>query len=162
VVARLVGVTLGVLFVAAVVAYGMFGADVLRWGCPSQEELERPRSPDEVESAFAEQGLPFERIGWPTELRRARSYEGAVVLRRTTPGVTLTLVVCESHCEVPRAQLRLGRPRRQVRFAFSTANVAGWIEGEDRRADAVLRDPLGRALDDLGTTVAPDSRCYIG
>jgi len=76
--------------------------------------------------------------------------------------VTLTLVVCASHCEVPRFQLRPGRPRQRFRFGFSTTNVAGWIHGEDRRADAELREPLSRAIGALGTTVAPDSRCYVG
>jgi hypothetical protein len=76
--------------------------------------------------------------------------------------VTLTLVVCRSHCEVPRSQLRPGGPREQLRFGFATTNVAGWITGNDRQADAALREPLARAIDGLGTTVHPDSRCYVG
>jgi hypothetical protein len=162
VVARLLGVTLGVLFVAAVVVYGVFGANVWRWGCPSDEELSRPRTVAEVRDAFAREGLALEELEWPSELRRARRYIGATVLRREAPDVTLTIVVCKAHCEVPSSQLRPGRPRQRLRFGFSTTNVAGWIAGNDRQADAELRDPLSRAIDGLGTTVDPDNRCYIG
>jgi hypothetical protein len=118
---------------------------------------------DEVERAFADAGLPLERIAWPAELRRARAYEGTTVLRHDAPGVTLTIVVCRAHCELNRFQLRPGRPRRAFRFGFSLGNnVAGWIRGDDRRADAALREPLYRALDELDPAVDPDSRCYVG
>lgn len=151
-----------VALTAAAIIYGLYGSDIRRWGCPSQEEVARPRSPDEVTDVFAREGLVLERISWPAELRRARSYLGATVLRHEAPGVTLTLVVCRAHCETPGSQVRSGRPRRQVRFGFSTANVAGSIWGTNREADAALREPLYRAVDGLGTTVDPDSRCYVG
>jgi hypothetical protein len=150
------------VFVVGPLVYWRYGYDIGRWGCPTDEELQRPRTPDEVEDAFDGEGLALERIAWPAELRRARSYEGATVLRHETPGVTLTLVVCRSRCEVSRFQIRPGRPREQVRFGFSTANLAGWIAGSDRQADRDLRDPLSRAIDGLGTSVDPGSRCYIG
>lgn len=153
---------MGALFLAAVAVYGVFGANVWRWGCPSQEELERPRSPEEVEAAFAAEGLRLEAIGWPPELRRARAYIGATVLRHEAPGATLTLLVCRARCEVNKFQLRPGRPRERVRFGFALGNnIAGWIQGGDRHADARLREPLSRAVDGLDVAVDPDSRCYV-
>lgn len=156
------GATALLALAAAAVVYGRYGYDIWRWGCPSQEELERPRTPEEAEEAFDAEGIALERIAWPAELRKAHAYEGATVLRHEAERVTLTLVVCKAQCEVPRSQVRPGRPREQVRFGFSTTNVAGWITGTDRRADVDLREPLSRAIDGLGTTVHPDSRCYIG
>jgi hypothetical protein len=156
VVVRLVGVTVGVLVVAGVAAYAVFGADIGRWGCPSQEELERPRTLDEVVAAFGQEGLPLVRVPWPGEVRRASSYDGARVLRHAH-GARLTLVVCNARCELPQAQLRPGT-RPSFRFGFSTVNVAGWIAGE-RHAAARLRDVLPATL---GPTVKPGSRCYIG
>jgi hypothetical protein len=156
---RLVGVTVGVLVVAGLVVYAVFGADVVRWGCPSQEELQRPRSLDEVVDAYGDRGLPLRRTAWPPELRHARAYEGAVVLRHDAPGATLTLVVCKAHCELPQSQLRPGRERRRFRFGFSTVNFTGWIAGENRRAAARLRKDMPG---NVGPTVDPGSRCYIG
>ena len=152
------------LIVAAVVVYGVFGADVFRWGCPSQEELERLRDPDEVVAAFAEGGLPVVQVEWPAELRRARAYRGSVVFRHEARGATLSLVVCRAHCELPRSQLRPGRARRLDRFGFSNRNagVAGWISSADPRAAARMRRQLEPAFDALGTNVDPGSRCYIG
>lgn len=154
-------VAIGVVVVAAIAVYGVFGANVWRWGCPSQEELERPRAPTEVVDAFAERGLSLERIGWPAELRRARAYEGAAVYRYEAPGTTLTVVVCVARCELSRFQLRPGKPRERHRFGFSTVNIAGWIAGEGRAAAARLRQALGPPLDELDASVDPDSRCYV-
>lgn len=160
---RILGLTLGVLLVSGVIVYGVYGANVWLWGCPSQEELERPRAVAEVEEAFAAAGLPLERIEWPAELRRARAYDGTTVLRHEAPAVTLTIVVCRARCELNRFQLRPGPPRRRFRFGFSLGNnIAGWIQGADRPADAALREPLSRALDGLDASVDPDSRCYVG
>lgn len=157
-----VGLGLGVLALA-IVGYGRYGADVWRWGCPSEEELRRPRGVGEVAEAFARAGLPLERVGWPPELRRARAYEGAAVLRHESPRVRLTVLVCPERCELGRFQLRPGGPRERVRFGFSLgSNVAGWIQGADRQADADLRAPLGRALSRIDGAVDPGSRCYVG
>lgn len=151
-----------VLILGSLVFYGVFGWNISRWGCPSQIELERPRSQNEVTEAFADEGLRLERIGWPAELLRARSYEDATVLRHEVPGATLTILVCAAHCEVNRFQLRPGSPRQRFRFGFALGNnIAGWIQGGDRSADAALREPLSRAVDGLDVAVDPDSRCYI-
>jgi hypothetical protein len=149
-----------VVIVAGVAVY--VAAEVWRWGCPSQEELDRPRSVSEVVDAFSDGGLPLERVRWPAELRRARAYRGAVVFRHDTPGATLHVVVCRARCGLSRFQLRPGRPRASHRFGFSGLNVGGWIAGEHAGA-ARLQRKLGQgALDDVYDQPDPGSRCYIG
>ncbi len=161
--ARLLGATLGLLVVSAVVVYGIFGADVWRWGCPSQAEISEPWSPDDVRSAFAGNGLDLLPILWPPELRRARPYRGATVFRHEQAGEALHVVVCTARCGISRFQFRAGKPRAQVRFGFSLGtNVAGWISGPDRSAAGRLRRALSEPLDELDRNPDPDSRCYIG
>lgn len=154
---RLVGATLGFLFVSAVVVYGVFGADVWRWGCPSQAEIAEPWSTDEVRSAFAGNRLDLVPVARPPELRTARAYRGATVLRHRQPGAALHVVVCDERCDVPRfSRRRLA----QIRFGFSLGtNVAGWITGPDRAAAARLRRALSEPLAELDRTA---DRCYIG
>jgi len=161
--ARLMGATLALLFVSAVAVYGVFGADVWRWGCPSQAEIAEPWSPDEVRSAFARNGLDLVSVAWPPELRRARPYRGATVFRHQRPGAVLHVVVCTARCGISRFQIRPGEPRAQVRFGFDLGtNVVGWISGPDRSAAARLRQALSEPLDELNRNPDPDSRCYIG
>jgi hypothetical protein len=157
-----VAVTLGVLFVAAVFAVGLLGANALRWGCPSQQELERPRTPTEVEEAFARHDLELVRIPWPAELRHARSYAGAVVLRHERPNAAVTAIVCRSRCEVTRFQLRPGKPRTRYRGAYLLRTVATWVTAADRRSQARLSSAVREAVDDLDPNPDPGSRCYIG
>ena len=74
----------------------------------------------------------------------------------------MSLVVCRARCELNRFQVRPGRPRERFRFGFALGNnIAGWIQGADRRADSRLREPLSRAVDRLDMAVDPDSRCYV-
>ncbi|CAN5823056.1 hypothetical protein BH20ACT14_BH20ACT14_10560 [soil metagenome] len=162
-VARLVGATLVLLFVSAVAVYGVFGADICSWGCPSQAEIAEPWSRDEVQSAFARTGLDLVRIEWPPELRTARSYRGAAVFRHAGPGAVLHVLVCAARCDLPRFQIRPGRPRVQLRFGFGLGtNVVGWISGPDHAAAAGLRHALSEPLDELNRNPDADSRCYIG
>jgi hypothetical protein len=158
---RMIAVLVGVLVVAAIAAYAVFGANLARWGCPSQEELDRPRSPAEVVDAFAQGGVRLGRVAWPPELRRARSYRGAVVYRHQMRAATLSLVVCKARCELSRFQLRPGNARSRHQFGFSTINLAGWIDAEDRSSAARLRGALGPVLSRLDASVDPGSRCYV-
>lgn len=149
--------------VAVAVVYGQYEFQIARWGCPSQAELDRLRTPAEVEAAFDKSGLELGRTTWPLELRRARAYRDLVVLRHDEPGATLFVVVCEVRCEVPRSQIRPGLPRRRIRFGFSLGNnVAGWIAGDDRHATSRLRRAISEPGAELDTGVDPNSRCYIG
>jgi hypothetical protein len=161
--ARLLAVAAVLLVFAAVAVYGVFGANVWRWGCPSQAELERLRTPVEVEAAFRRSGLELVRTAWRRELRGARPYRGALVFRHSAKGATLYVLVCEVRCGISRGQLRHGTPRERFRFGFAMGNnVAGWIAGDDRRAAARLRHALSEPLAELDAGVDPDSRCYIG
>ena len=161
--ARLVGATLALLFASAVVVYGVFGADVWRWGCPSEAEIAEPWSPDDVRGAFARNALDLMPVAWPPELRAARSYRGATVLRLERSGATLHVLVCAARCGISRFQIRPGKARAQVRFGFSLGtNVAGWISGPDQGMAARLRRALSKPLDELDRNPDPDSRCYIG
>jgi hypothetical protein len=155
-----VAITLGALVVAAVVVYGVFGANVLRWGCPSQEELERARTPVQVEEAFARHDLELVRIPWPAELRHARSYAGAVVLRHERPNAAVTVIVCRSRCEITRFQLRPGKPRTRYRGAYLLWAVATWVTAADRRSQALLSPAVRDAVDDLDPNPDLGSRCY--
>ncbi len=160
---RLVGATLALLFVSAVVVYGVFGADVWRWGCPSQTEIAEPWSREEVERAFARSGLDLVRVAWPPELRTARSYRGATVFRHEQPGAALHVLVCTARCGISRFQIRPGKPRAQVRFGFDLGtNVVGWVSGPDRAGAARLQRALAQPVDELNRSPDPDSRCYIG
>jgi hypothetical protein len=159
---RWIAVTLGVLFVAAVVVYGVFGANVTRWGCPSQEELERPRSVDQVRDAFARHDLELVSIPWPAELRHARSYAGAVVMRHQRGNASVTVIVCRSRCEITRSQLRPGKPRRRYRGAYNLLTVATWVTAANRRSQARLSPAVREAVDDLDPNPEYGSRCYVG
>jgi hypothetical protein len=58
------------------VAVGVVLAGV-RIGCPSQEELGRPRDAGEVVEAFADAGVPLERVAPPAALREDPAYRRA-------------------------------------------------------------------------------------
>jgi hypothetical protein len=138
----------GLLVVLSVAVYGRYGYDVWRWGCPSQAELEAPRSPSEVTRAFADAGLPLARAPWPPELWDARAYRGSIAFRHEADGATLHVIVCGTPCRISQ-QTRPGSPRERFRFGIDLGNnVVAWIAGEPRAA--------------LDAGVDPDSRCYVG
>ena len=158
---RVLAAAVGVLIIGAAVLLGIVGAHVWRWGCPSQAELERLRTPEEVVLAFEKSGLELEPATWSRELRGAGAYRGALLFRHDAPGATLHVLVCKVRCGISRFQLRPGRARERFRFGFVPGNnVAGWIGGEDQSA-ARLRTAIGKPLGELDTSVDPDSRCYI-
>ena len=70
-----------------------------RWGCPSQEELERSRSHEEVRDRFADEGLRLEQSRLPQSLFAGHAeYRGARIYRAIYNGASRWVVVCRQRC----------------------------------------------------------------
>jgi hypothetical protein len=151
-----------VALAAAAIAYGRYGYHMWRWGCPSQADLGRLLSAQEVQDAFARRDLELTRITRPSELRHARSYDGAVVLRHQRRTAAVTVIVCRARCGITRFQIRPGIPRRRYRGGYNLRNVVDWVAADDRRSQAQLLPAVRAAMDDLDPSPAYGSRCYVG
>jgi len=149
-----------VTLAAAAIVYAQYAYHISRWGCPSQAELERPLAPEEVRGAFARHDLELTPISWPAELRRARSYAGATVLRHRQATATVTVIVCRVRCEISRFQVRPGMPRQRFRGGYNLRNVVNWVAADDRQSQAQLLPAVHAAIDDLDPSPAYGSRCY--
>ena len=142
-----------------------------RLGCPSQRELERPRSAEEVVSAFADAGVTLTRTRLPRGFARSREYLHAVAYRYTTAPAALFVLVCEARCvNAPEGLLRLRKERiavgagsRQRIRQFSTLgnNIAVFMTDNDRRSGRELQARVQPVLNELDAAEGPDSRCYI-
>lgn len=138
------------------------------WGCPSQAELERPRSPKEVASAFAVEGVQLTRTRWPGVIPWSGAYRNALAYRHTTPRAALFVVVCEARCVNAPPGLReerigVGGGRRQHLRQFSTLgnNLAVFVTDEDGHSGRQLHARLRQVLNELDAAVPYGSRCYI-
>jgi hypothetical protein len=148
--------------VAAAIVYAQYAYRISRWGCPSQAELERPLAPQEARDAFARHDLELTPMSWPAELRRARSYAGAAVLRYTQGTAAVTVIVCRARCEITRFQIRPGIPRGRFRGGYNLRNLVDWVAADDRRSQAQLLPAVHAAIDDLDSSPEYGSRCYVG
>lgn len=147
-----VGVVL--LLGAAGAGYSRYGYEIIRWGCPTSAELERPWTVDEVVGAFEESGLPLEPTTVQPPFPRpsgARAYRGAQAFRHEAAGATLHVVACREQCSLNLARAGPGERRRLYRLAGEARpNVVAVItEVGDRRAAAGLRRAIDEPLGDL-------------
>ena len=159
------------LAVATVVAAGVLAAVAYdRWSCPSQAELERDRSPDEVVHAFAERGIELVQASPPAAIiGRARAYRGASAYRYVTERAALYVVVCRTRCVNAPPGLREARvlvapgqrPQRLRQFSTLGNNIATFTTDNDGYSGRALHLRVEPALNELDAAVAPDSHCYI-
>ncbi|MEX0816737.1 MAG: hypothetical protein WD027_04790 [Gaiellales bacterium] len=150
----------------AFLAVGAFGYSVLRWGCPSDYELQHPIPRAEVEEAFADHGLDLQPAPFPVPLPPgARSY------RHEADAASLYVVVCEQLCDsedpqrVPDiTQVDFPSSRgvtQRMRRGIILLNVHIYLADADRRSAQVLRERAEASADDLDPNPRPDDRCYV-
>ncbi len=154
------------LLVGATVAYGRGSLDVVRWGCPSQAELQRVQSVEDVVVAFARHDLELESIPLPAWLPPTESaYRGAVALRHIAPGATVYLLLCRQRCAIswPRfAEAReVGEQRWRIGMSANN-NVPIWVTEANGPAGARVLETTAGARRDIHPYVEYGSRCYIG
>lgn len=159
-----VGVAL-LLLVTVVVASGRRALELVWLGCPTNEELQRVQSVEEVVAAFAWYGPPLEPIPLPAWLPpREPAYRGARAFRYRRPDATAYVLVCRQRCHVSRSRFAEARRVEEQRWWMgldSNNNVPIWIT--DARPGAGER--LLRELEEPRARVQPyirsGSRCYI-
>lgn len=153
------------LALAGVVGNGRSSLEIVRWGCPSQDELERVQSVDEVVDAFREADLPLERTPMPAAIPpTAPGPRGGTAFRHVTPGATLYVVVCPRRCTSNRFRHdREDTTGQRWRLGMNSGNnVPVWVTEEDRRAGTRLLEAARRPLREVHPYVEYGSRCYIG
>jgi len=152
------GFSRGALTFCAIAAYGYYVSD---WGFPSPAETERPRAPEDVVSAFADEGIDLD----PADVT-FRTPAGARVYEYEAEAATLFVMVCRNRCNVPDVAtvdfLASQGPPRRMRHGIGFVNVAIWVVDADRRSGKQLVTQVHPVVDDLDSTVPPDDRCYVG
>jgi len=157
---RLTGVVLAgiltALLVGGTLAYGFYARD---WGCPDED---RVLSPEEVERAFAAEGLALE----PTEIA-TRVPTGSRVYRHVSEDAMVYVLVCPDLCSEGGPDMSIesysapdGPPQR-MRYGVGFDNVDIWTTDADRRSARALKSPIHRIVDEDLAPPVPD-RCYIG
>ena len=137
----------------------------LRWGCKSQAELERTRSPEEVVEAFADADVPLVATSLPrVVVGYDRPYQGARAYAHDTEQATLWVLVCRGRCA--GAPQGLGeRPvvggRRVRQFSALGNNIAVFTADNDRRSGHALQARVQHVLNGLDVAEQSGSRCYI-
>jgi hypothetical protein len=154
---RLTGLALAggaaALLAGGTAAYGFY---VLDWRCP--DEL-RVRSPEEVEGAFADEGLELE----PAEIAVAVP-DGSSVYRHVGDGAMVYVLVCPNPCSPDTSIESYSPPRgpsQRMRYGVGFVNVDIWITDADRRSARAFTEPIHRIVDEKLVPPTPD-RCYIG
>ena len=156
-----------VAIVAAVATYGAFGANVWRWGCPSDAERTKLRSPEEVVDAFDNHDLELAQLPLPPVLANgASAYRDAVFYRHSSTSATVFALVCKARCSIPRRPLegpRAGAPDGQRLFlgVIPGNNVVIWVTAEGRLSAGKLSRRISPAVGDISGSIDPDSRCYV-
>ena len=155
-----------VALVAAAITYGRYGFDIVRWGCPSQAELDRTQSVEDVTAAFVRHELPLEPIPLPAWLPPTEpAYRGAQAFRHAAQGATVYVLVCRQRCAISR--FRFGEARRVVEQRWrlgidANNNVPIWVTEADRHSGARMLEAIAGPLKDVQPYIAYGSRCYIG
>lgn len=156
------------LAVAGAIGLGIaFLASGGRLGCPSQAELERPRSADEVVARFAQDGIQLRPTPVPPAISAGRpEYRYARVYRYTGEDGAIWAVVCRRRCEAtfapPLTDLPApqSRQRRIRQTSFAGNNLVFVFTGE-RELWRRLLTRSGDALADLDSAPEYGSRCYV-
>jgi len=153
------------LFVGVAAAYGRYEWQIVRWGCPSQAELDRLQSVEDVTSAFARHDLPLESIQLPVWLPPAEpAYRGARAFRHAPPGATVYVLVCRQRCAISRFRFGEARKVGEQRWRLgldSNNNVPIWVTEADRRAGRRMLAAIAPVLREVHPYIEYGSRCYI-
>lgn len=153
------------LLVGATVAYGRGSLAVQWWGCPSQTELQRHQSVEDVALAFARHDLELESIPLPAWLPASEpAYGGARVFRHRTPQATMYVVVCRARCSISRSRFAEARVVGQQRWYMSleSNNNVPILVTEAGRGDGLrMLDATAPARRDIHPYIEYGSRCYI-
>jgi hypothetical protein len=146
-------------------AVGAIGYSMLRWGCPSDDELQRPIPRAEVEDAFADRGLDLQPAPFPVPLPPgARSY------RHEADQASIYVVVCEQLCDAEDSQrvpditqvdFPSGGVEQRVRRGIILLNVHIYLTDADRRTAQDLRERVEASANDLDPNPKPENRCYV-
>jgi hypothetical protein len=154
---RLLRLTLAGLAVAAiggaVAAYGFYALD---WRCPDEDRL---RAPDEVERAFADEGLDLV----PSEIA-VTVPAGARLYRHEAENAMVYVLVCRRACNGPDTTLLsftpTEGPTQFTRYGVGFVNVQIWTTDADGSSERRLRAPIHRIVGEKLAPPPPD-RCYI-
>lgn len=153
------------LLVASAVVYVHYGFQIARWGCPTDEELNRNQSVEEVVTAFEDSGLTLEAIPLPVWVPPTEpAYRGARAFRHATPRATVYVLVCRQRCAISRFRFGEARKVGEQRWRLgidSNNNVPLWVTETDRRAGAQMLEAITPALRRVQPYVEYGSRCYI-
>ena len=131
------------LLVAGVIGSGRNAYELARWGCPTETELHRPQSVEEVVAAFARHDVPLEPIPLPAELPEP-AYRDALAFRHSVPGAAVYVFVCPRRCAVARIQLEPGYRHRLG--LDSSNNVPVLVAETGKRAGTQLIEALDGPL----------------
>jgi hypothetical protein len=149
----------------AAVAYGRGTLNVVRWGCPSQEELQRMQSVEDVVLAFTRNDLPLERVPLPVWLPPGEpAYRGALAFRYRAAGATTYILVCRQRCAISRFRFaearRVGGERWYMGLDASN-NVPIWVTESARRRGLRMLETTKPARREIHPYVEYGSRCYV-
>ena len=153
------------LLVGATVAYDRGSLAIQWWGCPSQAELQRHQSVEEVVIAFARHDLELESIPLPVWLPASEPcYGGARVFRHRTPQATTYVVVCRGRCSISRSRFAEAGVVGQQRWYMSleSNNNVPILVTEAGRGDGLrMLEATAAARRDIHPYIEYGSRCYI-
>jgi hypothetical protein len=153
------------LVVLAAFVFSVYGYEIVRLGCPTNAELQRVQSVDEVVEAFEDGDLPLERTSMPAAIPpTAPGPRGGTAFRHVASGATLYVVVCPRRCVSNRFRHdREDTTGQRWRLGMNSGNnVPVWVTETERRAGTRLLAAVERPLREVHPYVEYGSRCYIG
>jgi hypothetical protein len=130
----------------AAIAYGYAA---FRWGCPSNAELMKPRSVDEVSDAFREAGY---------RLTHRRTLPQIEVFRHSVEGAAIWAFICRRACNARRQVEAVG----PIVYSVVLTNVVVAISATDTAVGQQLVSALTPIVDRLDRGSKPGDRCYVG
>lgn len=141
-------------------AVGAYGYYARGWGCPSAAEVNRPRTPDEILTAFADRDLDL--VPAPVSVAVP---QGARTYRYVTSHASLYVLVCEASCSGGPPNLSAtvftsgSGERQRMRAAIDVLNVFLWTTDADNRSGQRLLTRVRPVVDEA---LAPpdDNRCF--
>jgi hypothetical protein len=163
---RAVAVVAGLTLLATTaVVYERYGFNIARWGCPTDEELKRTQSVEEVVDAFENHDLALERIPFPVWLPKTEpAYRDARVLRHATLRATAYLIVCRRQCAISRFRFAEAREVGEQRWYMGLIpgnNVPMFVTEAGRGDGRRLLEAIEPARREIHPSIEYGSRCYI-
>ena len=128
---------------------GWYGLAVGRWRCPSDEELRRPLTQDEVVNEFRERGVV---LRWTRQHGRITTYHSSA------GEATVWVNVCSELCQPDDG--RITKRKRPVGPAIFVRNIGIAVTGEWAAATPLVGKVA--AVTDAVDGPNAGERCYIG